>query len=262
MERIVHRASGWAAMAALVLLGAGCAQYATPRRAADMQLFGVASPEQREQLTDRKIKEVLARQPLAGFPAGIAVARVQEPGYKTHHTAAFGTGQYSVVLTRDVEQDEDLDRLARMPMVVGLAPINRLLLPSELHDDRELRQAAASLHADVLLIYTFDTSIYIGHNTSPVDVVTLGFLPHKQARVTTTASAALLDTRNGYLYGVAEASASHDQPANTWTTEDAVDQSRRRTEAEAFNKLVGELEKTWTGVLHEYAVPPAGPNES
>jgi len=244
------------------MLCAGCANYATPRRAADMSLFGVVTPEQRQHMTDAQIIRVMERQPLAAFPTGIAYVRVQEPGYRSYKTDSYGGGKYSVVLARTVERDADIERLANLPMVHGLAPMNRLLLPRQFHDDKDLRQAAASLHADMVLIYTFDTAIRMGDNTSPLDVVTLGFLPHKRARVTTTASAVLMDTRNGYVYGVAEASARHEQPANTWTTSDAIDQSRRRTEAEAFERLVVELERTWLGVINEYALPPDVPSES
>jgi hypothetical protein len=259
MGRIEARSSA-VSLAVVMLLCTGCAQYATPYRAADMSVFGVVTAEQRQQMTDAAIARVLERQPLAEFPAGIAYVRVQEPGYKSYKTDSYGTGRYSIVLTRTVERDEDIERLAALPMVHGLGPLNRLLLPTQLRDDKDLRQAAAGLHADILLIYTFDTTIRIGDNTSPVDLVTLGFLPHKKAHVATTASAVLMDTRNGYVYGVAEASADHDQFANTWTTEEAVDQSRLKTEAEAFQKLVGELERTWTGVVRQYALPPDTPD--
>lgn len=63
-------------------------------------------------------------------------------------------------------------------MVDGVSPLNRLLLPQHLNSDRSLRQSAARLHADVLLVYTFDTDIYVGDGTSPTDFMTLGFLPH------------------------------------------------------------------------------------
>jgi hypothetical protein len=43
-------------------------------------------------------------------------------------------------------------------MLRGLAPLNRLVLPQQLQSDRELRVGAAKLHADMLLIYTLDTT--------------------------------------------------------------------------------------------------------
>jgi hypothetical protein len=138
-------------------------------------------------------------------------------------------------------------------MVSGVGPINRLLLPTHLETDRELREAAARMHADVLLLYTLDTTFQVEDKAAPLTVVSLGLSPNKQAKVLCTASALLMDTRNGYLYGVAEATDHQDQFTSAWTSATAVDQTRRRTESKAFGKLVGELEKTWAGVVQTYA---------
>ncbi|HWE94575.1 MAG TPA: hypothetical protein VG269_11480 [Tepidisphaeraceae bacterium] len=227
----------------------GCAaSYATPGRPADFKALGVS----RESLTDSSINSTLARQPLATFPTGIAAVRIQAPGYQSETAKGFGTGSYCVITTRDVETDADWDRLAKMPMVTGVAPINRLLLPERLNTDLELRQAAASLHADVVLIYTIDTSFQVKDHLLPLTVITLGLSPNQTAQVLTTASAVLMDTRNGYLYGYAEATEKGVQLASGWTSEAAVDAARRRTESKAFEKLVGQVENTWPQVVKNF----------
>ena len=237
----------------VLALFTGCASYTVPGPAADMQTFGIAPPELREQQTDFAIREHLDKEPLASFPARLAIARVQDSGYRSYRLGSYGRGAYSVVTTRDAETQEHLERLANLPLVAGVGPINRLLLPQTLDSDKELREAAAMLHADILRIYTLDTDFHIGDNGSPIDVVTLGFLPHKEAHVVTTASAALLDTRNGYVYGVAEGTGRHSQPANTWTSEAATDEARQKAEAAAMAELAGALEQTWRGVVKQYA---------
>lgn len=237
----------------IVLLAGGCAQYATPGRGAELSAFGVS----REAQTDVSISNNLDRRPLASLPAGIAVVRVQAPGYKSDTAVGWGTGNYCIVTTRDVEKPDQIERLAKMPMVSGIAPINRLLLSGALNSDMELRQAAASLHADFLLIYTLDTTFTVDDKASPLTVVTLGLSPNQQARVLTTASAVLMDTRNGYIYGVAEATESKNQLASAWTSANAVDETRRRAESEAFDKLVGELERTWSGVINNFGTTGA-----
>src|SRR5205807_1721864 len=106
----------------------------------------------------------------------------------------YGRGAYTVVTTRDVESNDGKDQmepLEKLPMMTGIAPINRLLLPEELKSDLELRQAAATLHADMLLIYTLDTNFKVEDAIAPLTVVTLGLSPNQQARVVTTASAVL-----------------------------------------------------------------------
>lgn len=235
----------------LIFVGGCGARYITPGRGADMSLFGPDDVRLRE-LTDRTVQTALDRQPTARFPVTLAVVRVQGAGYRSRTTCGYGAGDYSVVTTRDVEEDEDFQAIENLGRVAGVATINRLLLPSRLHDDRELRAAAAAVHAEMLLLYTFDTTFDTEDGMRPLTVLTLGLFPTKNVRVNTTASALLMDTRTGYIYGVAEASAKRTQLANVWTSQDAADQSRRKTEREAFLQLVREFEGGWAQVVAGY----------
>ena len=76
-----------------------------------------------------------------------------------------------------MENPGQVARLARLPAVTRLAPVNRLLLPHELKSDVELRQAAATLRADMLLVYTLDTTFRVQDKLAPLSVVTLSFRP-------------------------------------------------------------------------------------
>jgi hypothetical protein len=232
------------------LAAAGCmSTYAAPGAPADFKALGVS----RASLTDSSINQTLDKKPLATFPCGIAAVRIQAPGYHADGTDTFGTGNYCVVTTRDIENAADFQKLGQLPMVTGIAPVNRLLLPQQLNTDLELRQAAASLHADMLLIYTIDTSFQVEDHLAPMTVVTLGLSPNMTAQVVTTASAVLLDTRNGYLYGYSEASEHGIQLTNGWMTHQAVNDARKRTEGKAFAKLVDGLQGTWGDVVKRYA---------
>jgi len=234
------------------LVLAGCAHYATPGGPANMRVM--MSPEARAIQTDGPVGQAIDKKPLAKLPASVAVVRVQAPGYRSATAESWGQGSYSIVTTQDIQGEEaGMEKLGKLPMIRGLAPLNRLLLPSQLNSDLELRQAAGALHADMLLIYTLDTSFNVEDVAVPLSVITIGLSPNQVARVTCTASAVLLDTRNGYVYGVAEATDKQKQLASAWTNEAAVDQTRRRVEAEAFSKLVGNLEGMWSGVVNEVA---------
>ena len=233
-------------------LVAGCAEYATPGRAADLRAVGVTSAMVAGG-TEAGIEQQLTKKPLAALPTGIAVARLQASGYHSATAEGFGRGRYSVVTTRDVEPESAATRLAKMPMVIGVAPIGRLLLPENLQSDQELRHAAAQLHADMLLVYTLDTTFQKNDLAEPLTLITLGLSPNQRANIVSTASAVLLDTRNGYVYGVSEATARTTKLMGAWGSSDAIDESRRKTEAEAFEKLVGEVEKMWGGVVKQFA---------
>jgi hypothetical protein len=235
---------------------AGCASYAVPGRGAPMQMFGATEKDQAAG-ADAWIKSEMNRKPLASFPAAVAIARVQAPGYTSYsRPATCGDGRFTVVTARDVETPEQMDRLAHLPRVRGLAPMNSLVIPSRLQTDEDLRQAAAKLRADILLVYTLDTRFIEQDRSNPLTLITLGITPTDQMKVSCTASAALLDTRSGYLYGLAESTENREAPRNAWATEMEIDRFRQQAEQASFSKLVGELQRTWGDVVKEYATAP------
>ena len=238
----------------LTLTAYGCSRYVTPDRGADMSLFGgPAGGDIRRERTDAGINRMLDRQPLAQFPAALAVVRVQAPGYRSYQCESYGRGQYSIVTTRDIETEDHFQRLAALPQIHGVAPVNRLLVSYDLQSDYDVRRAAAALQADLLLVYTLDTTFRSDDRTVPLTVFTLGLFPGKVARVVTTASAVLADTRNGYVYSVVEGTEKTNQVANAWTNRQAVEDARRRTESKAFDSMLGEFEKAWPQVVAQYA---------
>jgi hypothetical protein len=239
-------------LVSIFLLVTGCTEYVAPGPGANMERVGLTKTV-RQASTDGVIQQSFDKKPLANFPTGVAVVRVQAPNYQSTTAHGYGTGAYSVLTTRDVEKPEQIERLGKLPMISGIAPINRLLLPANLESDLELRQAAAKLQADMLLIYTLDTAFTTEDKAAPLSVISLGLSPNQQVRCTCTASAVLMDTRNGYIYGLAEATDQKNQMTSAWQNDTAIDETRRATESAAFDKLVGDLETTWKGVVTRYA---------
>jgi hypothetical protein len=237
-------------ISSLAVLLCGCASYTVPGGPGKIAAMELAGAQRNN--TDPSLRKYFEAKPLATFPAMLATARIQSSDYESRTAQSYGRGAYSVITTRDVEGDDVFDRIAKLPGVKGVAPLSRMLLPPNLQDDEQLRAAAARVQADILVIYTFDTQFYVKDFAGPVTVVTLGLSPNKKAYVTTTSSAILLDTRSGYVYGGAEATAKSSQLANGWTSEDAVDDTRLRTEKESFEKMVADLEKTWPNVVKQY----------
>ena len=233
-------------LAAMLCALAGCSTYIPPGAKADLQAFAPAS-----------IQEGFAAKATAPFPASIAAVRVQAPTYTNyylqHNGGTYGSGRYSVVTTREVEDQAQFDRLSKLPQVAGLVSINRMLLPPKLESDLELREAAARLQADLLLLYTFDTSFFDTDLAKPLTVLTLGLSPTKKVYVTTTASALLLDTRTGYVYAAYGVTNKSESMASSWGSRDAADEGRRHNEKEAFDKLVADLIGSWPRLLERHA---------
>ena len=240
----------------ILALASACQSYTVPGTAADMRNLGL-SPDVKRALTDPSIRAAADKRPLVSFPAAIAVAHIQgaDYGHGRFAPCTYGGGNYSLITIRDVETEDDFIALNKLPRVTGIVPLKRIIVSPNLQSDLELRAASLQLHADLLLVYTFDTSFYTDTYVQPLTVISLGIFPNKNAHVTTTASALLLDTRTGYIYGVYEATSKDNQLANAWSSEQAMDEARRRAEREAFSNLISQFKTEWPAVLANYDHP-------
>ncbi len=246
------RVSSFVVIISLVATIGGCTSYAVPGKGANITKLGMTD-DARDRQTDPDIRASIEKRPLAQFPATVAIVRVEAGNYQPRTVQLYGDGSYRVVLTRDVEKPEMIERLRKLPQLAGLEPINRLALPERLTSDRELRTAAATLHADMVLIYTFDDTFDDRDLASWMTLLTAGVSPTKYLNVSSTVSAVLVDTRNGYIYGVAEATHKKGTLANCWGETAAADAVRAEVESVAFEKLVPEIETTWKRVLTKYS---------
>jgi len=197
------------------------------------------------------INEAMSRRRKARLPARIAFARVQRSGYEGG-APCQGTGEYCFVTTREFESDEDFARLKKMRKVSSVNPLKRLLVPEDLASMEQLRGAAKSMKANVLLVYSINTKYKIDDaQHQAVSVVTLGLLATRTARVDTTASAAIVDAVNGAVLGVAEGIAFDEQKASNWSTEGKLKASRAQVEQKAFQEMLGDVERVWKGVIRK-----------
>lgn len=234
------------ALLAAAILFSGCATYTTPGAGINVGDLSQSTTE---------IAEVMRREPAAQFPVRIAIVRIQAPGYVAGSGACHGQGRYCVVTARDIETEDEYQRLGRLFGVAGVGPISAILLPSTPGRIEDLRLVAANLKADMVLVYSVDTRFHVdGRSLGPLSVVSLGMIPNKRARVSTTAAAVLVDVRTGFVYGIAEATASDDQRATIWSTHQAIERARTATERQSFIGLVGEVEKLWPRILEANAI--------
>ena len=243
-------------------LAACSTTYIAPGPKADLQAFmPAASPDAGASAPRRgggapSIEASFAAKPAAGFPASIAFVRLQAPSYTNWRLrepdASASGGRYSVVLTREAGEDAQLDRIAQLPQVAGVTGLSRMLLPARLDGDREIRQAAARLQADMVFLYTFDTSFHHTDASRPLSVVTLGLSPTRRISVTTTVSALLMDTRTRYIYATNEATKTTETHATSWGSGDTADEARRQNERDAFAQMADEFAKSWPRLVERY----------
>lgn len=225
-----------------LVVSSGCASYVTP-----------GGPVRLEDINRADIAEVASRKPSPNFPARIAIARVQEAQYKSYTSEIYGAGRFSVVTTQELLTEDQIQGISKWPSVAGVAPINRLLLPSHLESLDDLRLAAAKVQADVLLVYTIDTTFRVqGRAYAPLSLISLGMVPDRDAYITSTASAIFSDVRTGFVYGLGEATAKATGLTNVWGSRNTIDNKRLEAEQQAFSLLLPQTEKTWVGIAKQY----------
>lgn len=226
-----------------VMLGGCAASYVTP-----------GGPARLDDIDRTDIAEVAARRPAASFPARIAVVRVQAADYRSSTAEPLATGRFSVVPTMELISDDELNAIGKWDDVAAVAPLSKLLLPAKLDSFDDLRLAAAKLQADVLLVYTIDTTFRVqGRGYGPLALISLGLVPDRDAYVTSTASAVFVDVRSGFVYGVVEATDKQSGLTNAWSSSGTVDAKRVATEREACRLLLAEARETWGGIVAEHA---------
>ena len=233
---------------ALVLICSGCASYVTPGAAVRLQ--DIDRPD---------IAAAAARKASPNFPARLAVVRVQAPQYRSYSGEAYGSGRFSVLTTQELLTENHVTAIQAWPSLAGAVPINRLLLPPRLDSLDDLRLAAAQVQADIMLVYTLDTSFRIqGRGYGPLAAISLGVLPDRDAYLTSTASALFIDVRTGFIYGVAESTAKASGLTNVWSSRSTIDKKRVEAEQQAFDGLMMQAATTWKGIASQYQAM-AGP---
>ena len=200
----------------------------------------------------KKLRRLSPVKPPPPLPVNLIVVRLQDRGYHSYSMKdAVSLGRYSIVMTRDIEDEADFERINKFPQLEQVGTLNRILLPAEIRTDKDLRVSAAKLHADMLLLYTVDTKFWSEDSAKPLSVVTLGFSPTVNVHMISTISGVLMDVRTGYVYGAIEATEKQTQLSSWWANADTIDQSRLRVEQIAFDKVLDEFEKLWIGVVAE-----------
>ena len=223
----------------------GCTTYIPPGPKADLASFAPAS-----------IQEGFDRKPTSPFPASIVAVRLQGPDYTNLNLSRNGGekpgDRFSVILTREVEDGADMQRLTSLPRIAGLGTLNRMLLPAQIRSEDDVRAAVSKIQGDLTLVYTFDTAFYDHDISKPLSVITLGLSPTRNIRDVTTASALLVDTRTGFIYSTYEVTEKRSTVATSWGSADSADEVRRTTEKAAFRKLIDEFIEKWPLILAKY----------
>ena len=218
---------------ALSLL-AGCSSYV------NSPAYRSAAAEKRAAFSDPIIARAYNARPGIRFPATIAIATTD--GSAREHIRALSA-------------TDKLDSLQSLPGIARTVTLSSLLVSNETREkkpDLALREAAARVQADAVLIVATETSATDGKIVAALSDLTLGLFPNKRYEIICTALAALVDTRTGYLYGALEKSHAGSGLTMAWGSDDVIARARSKAERRAVEKLFAEFPAFWRAVEQKH----------
>lgn len=220
----------------------GCTPPSKQRVGADLRGAGLTDAERQRVLGYADASATEAR-PAVRFPTAIALAEVTSDG--------GGVG-FQMRSRADFPTRRQLDRLRELRGVSDAFVIDPRAAPRSGTHAATLRRLADRAGADVLMLYTFDGESQIAGRSDLLALFSLGLAPSAVAEARTTARAVLLDTRTGYVYGLAEASLQEGELANMQGEFDAVDDALEKAERRAFAKLMDRFPPAWHEMVLRY----------
>ncbi len=241
-----HR-MGWAmaCCAGLAMgLGAGCAS-SYKGVVAERAPLSELSPEL-EGLTDQKIELYLKAGAQPVFPTSLAVAKLAGVTMFDHgngtRSMVRDSRQLAVMQPDEAEGWKSLTELRGMtgkPLVDRVHIINSLLASGDA-DLKKLRDAAAMLHAPVLLVYMQNDASASGVNDAAMaywTIVGLFTVPGHTVGHHCVCQGLLVDTRSGAILASLEGQSLREEKVLAGAVDIAAGRTRREARAESADKL-------------------------
>lgn len=191
-----------------------------------------------------EIREIAAVEPDLHFPARIGLARIER-------------GQLTNSPTDEIQAWGDLtDKLGApygefVPVSPFIADMVRPNAKKDTHNYQthnvvaDIRRASARQHLDYVLVYEVNQNVSDESNAlSLANLTILGMyvIPSRNVKIKSTASAILIDVRNGYPYGTATAFATDKQVRTLVGSGNSRYKAAHKNNLVAVENLTGEVE--------------------
>lgn len=225
-----------------ILFFAGCSTYVPPGGKVSTGSLAGTGPQGKN-----------GPMPTNALPASVLMVRAQSSTYTNYYIerngGKYGVGKYSVVATWDVEEQPQFDRISRLPQVKRVVTLIPSVLPDRFYSGQELCLIAQHLQAEMIFVYTFDTSFYGENPIQALGGIPVGLFQSQKVSGMTTASGVLFDARTGFIYFAVGSEEKANVPSKSLRSKDAADRARIWLEKGAFNKLIEYFECSWPYVL-------------
>lgn len=215
------------------------------------------SPELRN-LTEARIETYLKADAKPAFPSALAVAKLAPPYYGWRQCSSQGELSLAAIGGDEAQgwrRLKDLKDEADQPVVSQVHFLSTLLTGGR-PDLKSLRDAAALVHAPILLAYIQVDSAADGYNAAAIaywSVVGLFVVPGHTVGHHTVCQALLVDTRSGFILATAQSEAKREENVLPGAVDIARDRTATQAQAEAVGNLHTEIQQALLAVA---AKPP------
>ncbi|WP_200761260.1 hypothetical protein [Poriferisphaera corsica] len=160
---------------------------------------------------------------------------------------------YEIATPSMVLMDAIESQTEALPLTSNVGNLNSMLVKKHVKDIQEIREAAAKMNANILVLYTVQSRAdERTYEIGPLNLIALGFLPNHHTKGQAIISMLMLDVDSGYVYGSAATTSTTKQLTNYWLISDALDSCAAEAELRAEEKMLAKFQELWTGVCNEY----------
>lgn len=207
------------------------------------------SPEL-ETMTDAAIDHLLSTNVEPDFPAVVAVAKLNAgQSYRGYYArdARLTLEMPSGDETAAWRKAADAAKVGDRPLVDQVHVVNPLIA-RQTPSLKELRDSAALLHANMLVVYAQGDSADSGYNSAAIaywSIIGLFLVPGDTVGHHTACYGLVMDTRTGYILAVLDGDSKKEENV----LPGAVQIARRRTESQAQAEALDRLQARFTEAL-------------
>lgn len=206
----------------------GCATYRGVIRPEPK--LSILSPDLAD-LSEQRMRTYLQAKVKPIFPTTLAIAKVRIPYYDNGAEYQYGQRHPDIMVLENIQGDEALGwqkltdmKLANKQRVVQQVQFLSPMLVDGLPTLKKLRDAAAVVHAPMLLVYIQQDDIGEGYNDAALAYWTLLgmlFVPGNTVGSFSTCQAIILDTQTGYILATAQSDDMREEKVMIYSTDSA-----------------------------------------
>jgi hypothetical protein len=224
--------------------------------------LSILSPDLTD-LSERNIEMYLKTKVKPVFPATLAVAKVKIPYYDHGADYQYGNRHPEIMVLENLQGDEALgwQKLTELKLADNRRVIQQVHFLSPMLVDgmptlKKLRDAAAVVHAPLLLVYIQQDDVADGYNNAGAGsywtLFGMLFVPGNTVGSYNTCQAILVDTQTGAIMATAQSDDMREEKVMIW----GVDEGTQRVRSVAKTQSLERIQQNCRTAIIQMAVTP------